>query len=209
MVLEFIVNWALESIAASGYMGVFLLMVLESALMPVPSEVVMPFAGFAAYQGKLDFWTVVLAGGLGNLIGSWIAYWAGLHGGRRFLGKYGHYFLIKMDHLDLAENWFTKYGKSTAFFSRLMPVVRTFISLPAGIGKMNFTQFSFYTVTGSMIWSALLTYIGFYLGPSWESILSIFHELDIVVAVGAAAVISYIIYRHYRKRQHKQLSLIG
>ncbi len=209
MVLEFIVNWAVESIAASGYLGVFLLMVLESALMPVPSEVVMPFAGFAAFQGKLDFWTVVLAGGLGNLIGSWIAYWVGLHGGRRLLGKYGHYFLIKLEHLDWAEHWFEKYGRSTAFFSRLLPVVRTFISLPAGIGKMNFTQFSFYTITGSLIWSAFLTYIGFYLGPSWDSLLVLFRELDIVVVVAAGVAIAYFAWRHYRKHSWKQLSPIG
>ncbi|HLC51157.1 MAG TPA: DedA family protein [archaeon] len=179
MVLEFIIQWVVDAISYTGYLGVFLFMALESALIPIPSEVIMPFSGYLVFAGRFGFWEVVLAGALGNLVGSWVAYWAGAKGGRhivlRFHGQRG------MEHLKVAEKWFERYGDVTAFFSRLMPVVRTFISFPAGVGKMNFKRFSIYTFVGSFIWSAVLTYIGFVLGNRWEEIMGFFRQFEVAI----------------------------
>ncbi len=179
MVLELVIQWVVDAISYTGYFGVFFLMALESALIPIPSEVIMPFSGYLVFAGRFGFWEVVLAGALGNLVGSWIAYWAGAKGGRRIILRFhGH---RGMEHLKTAEKWFERYGDITAFFSRLLPVVRTFISFPAGVGKMNFKRFSIYTFVGSFIWSALLTYIGFILGSRWEEIMGFFRQFEVAV----------------------------
>ncbi len=198
-IVDYVSQIAIQLIEMLGYWGVFLGMTIESACIPLPSEVIMPFAGYAVWDGKLAFWGIVIAGVLGNLLGSWIAYFIGLKGGKPFLEKYGKYVFITKTKLDIAHNWFERYGHEAVFISRMLPIIRTFISLPAGIAEMDFKKFTIYTLLGCIPWVILLAYIGVLLGENWEIIRSYFHILDIFVAIGIVAVIIYIIY-HYRTR---------
>lgn len=184
-------------IQQSGYLAVFVLMTLESMLVPIPSEVTMPFAGFLAQQGHVVFWIVVFLGALGNLIGSLIAYAVGYFLEEsvilRLIKQYGKFILVTEHEYLRAVKWFKKYGTGVTFFSRLLPVVRTFISLPAGLAEMNIWKFSFYTFAGSLLWSALLTYIGYILGSRWESIHPLFQKFQIVIiAVLVLGILWYI-----------------
>ena len=162
-------------------------MMIESALIPIPSEVTMPFAGFLVSAGGLSFVPVVLVGALGNLIGSWIGYLIGYFLEETIIltliSKYGKFILITTDEYNHTLKWFNKFGDKITFFSRILPAIRTFISLPAGLAKMNFWKFSIYTFIGSLIWSAVLTYIGVYLGSKWNSIGVYFHKFDLILAV--------------------------
>lgn len=197
-IIDYVSQIAIHLIETLGYWGVFLGMTIESACIPLPSEVIMPFAGYVVWEGKMTLWGITLAGVLGNVLGSWIAYFVGLKGGRPFLEKYGKYVLITPGKLDMAHEWFERYGHEAVFISRLLPGIRTFISLPAGIAEMEFKKFTIYTFAGSLPWAFALGYIGVLLGPHWETIRSYFHILDIFVAIGVVAVVIYIIY-HYRK----------
>lgn len=184
-------------IQQSGYLAVFVLMTLESMLVPIPSEVTMPFAGFLAQQGHVVFWIVVFLGALGNLIGSLIAYAVGYFLEEsvilKLIKQYGKFILVTEHEYLRAVKWFKKYGTGVTFFSRLLPVVRTFISLPAGLAEMNIWKFSFYTFAGSLLWSALLTYIGYILGSRWESIHPLFQKFQIVIiAVLVLGILWYI-----------------
>lgn len=190
-------------IQSLGYMGVFVLMTLESALIPIPSEVTMPFAGFMVSQGTLVFWLVVLVGALGNLVGSLIGYYIGYFLEEsvllRLIRRFGKFVLISEEDYTKSASWFNKYGNRVVFFSRLLPAVRTFISLPAGMFKMNIWKFSLYTFLGSLIWSGLLTYIGFYLGSKWETLGPIFSKLHYVIIALVLILIGYFIYRKVGK----------
>lgn len=179
-------------IAAMGYWGVALGMAIESANIPLPSEVILPFGGYLVYTGRLEFYATVMAGTIGGMVGSALSYYLGLKGGRPFLAKYGRYFGFSMKHLDMADRWFARYGEATVFFTRLMPIIRTFISLPAGIARMNFKKFLVYSFFGSLPWSLLLVYIGFKLGQNWKTIEVWFHRLDVVVVIGIVIVIFYL-----------------
>jgi len=179
-----IANFIINLIDTTGYLGIFFLMVLESALMPIPSEIIMPFAGFLVSKGNLDFTLVLLAGTLGNVIGSWLAYFLGVFGGRKFIIKYGKYLFIKENHLKVAEKWFEKYGSLAILFSRNLPAIRTVISLPAGIAKMNFKKFSLFTFIGSIPWNFLLTYLGYMLGENWKIITQYSEIIDIIIVIG-------------------------
>jgi len=181
-----------------GYLGIFITMALESAAMPVPSEIIMPFAGYVVFQGKLDLLLVLAAGTLGNLVGSVILYYVGLLGGRPLLIKYGKYVLISEKEIKRAEAWFKKYGTKAVFFSRMLPVVRTFSSLPAGTARMDFKKFCLYTVAGSVPWNLALLYIGVLLGKNWQEIEGVLRILDIVIIIGIIAVIAYFV-RHLLK----------
>ncbi|MDH4123588.1 MAG: DedA family protein [Thermoplasmata archaeon] len=197
-----LVEWGtqiiIDVIQTLGYPGVIFLMTLESACMPVPSEIVMPFAGFLAYSnGTFSIIGLTIAGTIGNLIGSIAAYWVGLKAGRPFVLKYGKYVLLRKKHLDIADSWFCKYGELTTFFSRMLPVVRTFISLPAGIARMNFKKFVIYTTAGSIPWNFALAYAGYELGAHWDDLTGIFAYLDIIVIIAVIALIVYLI-RDYR-----------
>lgn len=194
-----IIGFILGLISTSGYLGVFLLMVFESAVLPVPSEIVMPFSGFLVFTGVFDLWHVVLYGTLGNLVGAWIAYFIGLHVGRIAIIKYGKYVLLKESHLVTAERWFNKYGDKTIFLSRLTPVIRTVISLPAGISKMEIKKFTAYTFIGSIPWNFALTYLGFLLGNNWIEIEGFGKYLDLIIILGVLAVIVVYLLMRYRK----------
>jgi membrane protein DedA with SNARE-associated domain len=181
-----------------GYWGIAIGMAVESANIPLPSEVILPFGGYLVYTGRLEFFQAAMAGTIGGTLGSALSYYLGLRGGRPFLVKYGRYFGFSMNHLAVADRWFDRYGEATVFFTRLMPIVRTFISLPAGISGMNFKKFLVYTFLGSLPWSLLLTYVGLKLGQNWNTIGPWFHRLDVVVALGIAAVIFHL----WRRRRN-------
>lgn len=173
-------------------------MTLESACIPIPSEIIMPLAGFVVYGGKMSLLGITFVGALGNLFGSLIAYFVGLKGGRPFLDKYGKYLLISNRRLEMADNWFDKYGYEAVFISRFLPIIRTFISLPAGISRMDIKKFIIYTFLGSLPWSFILGYIGFKLGPDWQIIQSYFHILDIIIIIGIIILASYLIYKYIK-----------
>ena len=203
--VEWGTNLILDWISNMGYPGIVLLMALESACMPVPSEIVMPFAGYLAYKGDLDFWSVAFAGALGCTVGSIAAYTFGFYAGRPLILRYGKYILVRERHLKTAERWFEKYGDKATFIARLLPVVRTVISLPAGIAKMNFKKFVFYSFVGSLPWTIMLTYVGYWLGPNWEDVVGVFRGLDVLVIAAAAGVVIWYVLRvrNHRKNNSK------
>ncbi len=199
-ILRPLVEFITSVISSLGYGGIFFLMILESALIPIPSEIIMPFSGFLASTGKLGSVGVILAGSLGNLVGSVITYYLGIRLGRAFLIKYGKYILFRVHHLVWTEQLFQKYGDKISFVGRLLPGVRTYISLPAGIGKSNFIKFVVYTLVGSIIWNSLLTYGGIQLGRSWQHIDKYSGYLDIIAVVAIAVFIVWIVYSNTRNR---------
>jgi membrane protein DedA with SNARE-associated domain len=189
-------------VAHTGYWGVLLLMALESACIPIPSEAIMPFAGaqITAPAGGFhpNLYVLALVGALGNLLGSILAYWVGYTGGRPFLEKYGKYVLIRKRDLDQTEAFFHKYGEVTVFFARVLPVIRTFISLPAGIGRMNFPRFCAYTFFGALPWCVLLAWAGTKYGQHMQTVDAWLHKAD--GAIVAVLVVLFIIWlwRHLR-----------
>lgn len=194
-VLEIIKEFVIANIEAYGLPMIFLLMTLESALIPIPSEVTMPFGGFLSAEGKLNFWAVVFAGAFGNLIGSLMAYYLGYYGGRPLVIKYGKYILMPEKKLHAAERFFERYGEAAVLVSRNLPVIRTFISLPVGVAEMNIYKFSIYTFLGSIPWCIGLTYLGVVLGNNWESLRGYFHNIDyVIIAVIIIAVVYYIVH---------------
>jgi membrane protein DedA with SNARE-associated domain len=204
--IHLVETWFLDVITtlyeAIGWPGVVFLMGVESAAIPFPSELIMPLAGWLLIQDNGgSVWWVAMAGfygALGNLLGSWVAYWVSLVGGRPLLRKYGRYILVTQDEIDRAEVWFTKYGELAVFVSRLLPVVRTFISVPAGIARMNIWRFSIYTFIGSYPWSVGLAYGGFKLGENWEDMREVMRPFDIPIAVVVAAAIAWFVYRRIK-----------
>lgn len=190
-----------DFIAGFGYWGIAVAMALESACIPIPSEVILPFGGYLVARGDLTFWGVVMAGTVGGTIGSIAAYLVGLYGGRPFLARYGRYVFLSQEHLATADRWFARYGQATVFFTRLMPVVRTFISLPAGITRMPFGRFVVYTFLGSLPWSWLLTWVGARLGERWETLGALFHRLDLVIVAALAVMVAYLFLR--RRKGHR------
>lgn len=204
-IIEFLTLFIINLVSTLGYFGVFLAMAIESASIPLPSEIIMPFAGFLVTEGRFNFWLVVLVGAFGNLVGSWLMYIIGYWGQepvvRRLIRSYGRFILVSEHDFDRAKEWFYRWGDLIVFISRILPVIRTFISLPAGIAKVNFWRFSILTFTGSVLWSALLTYIGVLLGENWNNIEPIFRKFDIlivVVAVGLAGVYVYHKFKEFR-----------
>src|SRR4051794_1027277 len=199
-ILRPLVEFITSVISSLGYGGIFFLMILESALIPIPSEIIMPFSGFLVSTGKLGSVAVILAGSLGNLVGSVITYYLGIRLGRAFLIKYGKYILFRVHHLVWTEQLFQKYGDKISFVGRLLPGVRTYVSLPAGIGKSNFIKFVVYTLVGSIIWNSLLTYAGIQLGRSWQHIDNYSGYLDIIAVVAITVFIVWIVYNNTRNK---------
>lgn len=182
-ILDFLVHVATELIIALGYWGIALGMAIESANIPLPSEVILPLGGYLVSTGRLNFWGAAMAGTLGGMVGSIVSYYIGYQGGRPFLLKYGRYIGFSQKHFNQAEIWFNRYGEATVFFTRLMPVVRTFISLPAGISGMHFGKFVVYSFLGSLPWCIFLTYLGVKLGENWLALKPWFHRFDILIVV--------------------------
>lgn len=197
MIAEFISSYIEAFISAGGYAGVFILMALESAAIPIPSEVIMTFSGYLAYQGIFDLVFISVVGAAGCMAGSVVSYYVGLWGGRPFIDKYGKYILMNHHHLEMAEDWFGKYGDRAVFFSRILPVVRTFISFPAGMGKYDMKKLILFSFVGSLPWCFALAYVGFWLGPHWKRIIAVFNGLDILIVLALAFVAFYF----WRKRK--------
>ena len=196
--VELVGSWIIHFISALGYFGVFILMTLESACIPIPSEVTMPFAGSLVAGGTFNFWLVVVVGTLGNLTGSLLAYWLGWWGEeavvRTIIKKYGKYVLISEHEYDRSERWFRNHGELVVLLSRILPVLRTFISLPAGVSKMKLKKFIAYTVAGCFIWSIVLTQIGVVLGNNWKSLEVYFRKFDVVIVVACVALVAWYIW---------------
>ena len=188
--LTFIDSW--------GYLAVAILMAMENACIPVPSELILGFAGYLVSAERMTFSGAMIAGMTGGMAGSIFAYVVGTTGGRKFVDKYGKYFFIKKSHVDLAQNWFDKYGIRAVFFSRMLPVIRTFISLPAGFARVNFKQFLFYTFAGSLPWTALILYAGVLLGDNWEYLLELGHKFSAAFIVVSVLIIAWL---YFRKRK--------
>lgn len=197
-IISNLTNFIIQTISNSGYVGIFFLMVAESALVPIPSEVIMPFSGYLVSTGKFNVILVIIAGSIGNLAGSLIAYFVGTYLGRGFVLKYGRYVLLKKSHLELAESYFKRYGDRSTFISRLLPAVRTYVSLPAGVAKMNLKKFVVYTFVGSIIWNSALTYIGITLGEEWNSIRKYSTYFDAMVVI--AVIVAIILYWRSRRK---------
>ena len=185
--LSFIDSW--------GYLAVAILMAMENACIPVPSELILGFAGYLVSAERMTFTGAMIAGMVGGMAGSIFAYVVGATGGRKFVDKYGKYFLIKKSHVDLAQNWFDKYGIRAVFFSRMLPVIRTFISLPAGFAKVKFPPFLFYTFAGSLPWTALILYAGVLLGDNWEYLLELGHKFSAAFIVISILIIAWLYFR--------------
>lgn len=200
-ILGILSSFVINTIEALGYFGIFFCMVIESANIPLPSEIIMPFSGYLANQGTFTLWGVALAGALGNMAGSMLSYGLGAYGGRPFLEKYGKYLLISTKDLAWADRWFEKYGDKATFIARMLPVVRTFISLPAGIARMNFLKFSIYSFLGSLPWCFGLAYVGFKFGENWNALKPYFHQFDLVIGLILVAGLGYFIYSHLKNRK--------
>jgi len=194
-ILQPLISWVTATIGENGLFAVFGLMLLESMGIPIPSEAISPFAGYLVSRGQMGLFGAVAAGVLGNIVGSWVAYFIGLWGGRELWFKYGRYVGVRAHHLTVAEKWFDRYGELTVFISRCLPVVRTFISFPAGTARMNFAKFTFYTLLGCVPWVFALTYLGYLLGENWEEIGSYLHYLDYAVVLGVLAGAVYLLLR--------------
>jgi membrane protein DedA with SNARE-associated domain len=200
-ILGVLAAFVIGTISKLGYAGVALLMAIESACIPLPSEVIMPFAGYVVSTGQMKLWLVGLAGAIGCVIGSVVAYYVGAYGGRALIVRYGKYVLVSTKDLDLADRWFLKYGDITVFVARLLPVVRTFIAFPAGVSRMPMLRFIIYTFVGSFIWSYGLAYIGMKLGDNWPSLKVYFHRFDFVIAILILAGAAWWIWRHFHNRE--------
>lgn len=186
-----IITYITSFISSLGYPGIFFLMVVESAMIPIPSEIIMPFSGFLVAAGKLSFFEVVLAGSFGNLIGSIITYYLGIKIGRPLIIKYGKYIFFSENHLRFTEKLLERMGDKISFIGRLLPGVRTYVSFPLGIAKANIIKFMIYTLIGSLIWNVLLTYAGLRLGSNWQSFHKYSPYLDIVAVI---MIIAFVIW---------------
>ncbi len=189
-----LIELAVNIIHATGYLGVGLLMVLESMIAPVPSEAVLPFAGFLVSSGEFSFITVVVVATVGSIIGSLISYALGYYGGRPFVVRFGRYALLNEHHLDITEQFFRRWGQPTIFISRFIPVVRHLISIPAGIGRMPLGRFVLYTTLGALGWNTFLTWVGVWLRDRWDVVGDYTHWGDvIIVAVLGFGVVWFVI----------------
>jgi membrane protein DedA with SNARE-associated domain len=198
VLIELMQDWVVRY----GYLAVFLLMLAESACIPFPSEATMLVAGWYSAEGSLNFFWAGAAGVFGNLVGSWIAYGVGRTFGRELLDRYGRYILIRSHDIDRAEEWWEKYGDAATFFSRLLPVIRTFISLPAGIARMPFGKFTVYTFLGVIPWTYALTYLGVVVKDNWEAALGYFDGPTLII--GAVVVVAALVF-YIRRRRNKRL----
>jgi len=200
-IIEILSVFIIATISALGYFGIVLLMAIESACIPLPSEIIMPFAGYLVSTGQMNIWIVGVAGAVGCVLGSMVAYWAGMYGGRPLIEKYGRFVLLSRHDLDIADRWFARYGEVIVFTARLLPAIRTFIAFPAGVARMNIPRFIFYTFAGSLPWCLGLAYVGQLLGEKWnkdETLKTWFHRFDFVIGMAVVLLAAWWIWRHIR-----------
>jgi membrane protein DedA with SNARE-associated domain len=202
---DFVIPFLNNLYGAAGYVGVMVAMTIESAMIPLPSELILPYAGFLVSdpsqiepltKGPWNYWIVVVVATIGNTIGSLIAYAIGAWGGRPFLERYGKYLLIRQHEIELADRFFQRYGNATAFFSRLLPIVRTFISFPAGVARMPLVPFVAYSTAGAFLWSMLLVFAGQQLGARWVDIRHALEPFDLAIAVFVVA--AFLVFLWWR-----------
>ena len=201
--IDLLTQFITSTINALGYTGVAVLMGIESAAIPLPSEIIMPFAGFLASEGRFSLLGLATAGGIGSMVGSILTYWLGMYGGRPLVERYGKYIFISSHDLDIADNFFKRFGVWSVFIGRILPVVRTFISVPAGIARVNFLWFCITSFIGSFLWSLLLGYFGLRLGPEWQRLHEQGRVFDYIIVglilIGAV----WWIRRHFKHRSMK------
>jgi membrane protein DedA with SNARE-associated domain len=200
-----IINWLVESIGAMGYPGIFLLMAMESSIIPIPSELIMPPAGYLVQAGKMDMLTAILCGTFGSLFGAYANYFAARYLGRPLILKYGRYVWITEEKFMKVETFFLRHGEISTFIGRLLPVVRHLISLPAGLAGMNHLKFSLYTLLGAGIWVTILTWIGYFIGSNQELIVKYSHQaLYGVLAVSTVLIMIYVKFQPKREKLPKE-----
>ena len=197
-IITLLAGFIIGTISRLGYGGIVLLMAIESACIPLPSEIIMPFSGYLVSTGEMNLWLVSFAGAVGCVLGSLVAYYAGAWGGRPLVEKYGKYILISHHDLNLADRWFQRHGDITIFIGRLLPVIRTFIAFPAGIARMDLWRFNLYTFVGSYLWSLGLAWIGMKLGEHWNTLGVYFHRFDAAIGVFLLAAVIWYVRRHLK-----------
>ncbi|MRR33808.1 DedA family protein [bacterium] len=197
--MQQLIDWLVTTIGAMGYPGIFLLMAMESSVLPVPSELVMPPAGYLAQRGEMNIIAAILCGTFGSLVGAYVNYFAARHLGRPLLLKYGRYVWITEEKFTRVENFFLKHGEISTFLGRLLPVVRHLISLPAGLAGMGHVRFSLYTLLGAGIWVTVLTFIGYFIGENQDLIMKYSHQAVIAVILCSAVILTVYIRHHRRK----------
>jgi len=194
-----VVEWLLDTIGTMGYPGIFLLMAMESSIIPVPSELVMPPAGYLAYQGKMNMGLAILCGTVGSLVGAYANYFASQYLGRPLILKYGKYVLIPPEKFERVEKFFLQHGEISTFIGRLLPVIRHLISIPAGVAGMNHLRFSLYTLLGAGIWCSVLAGIGYVIGENQQLIMQYAHQAIIWVLIASTVLIAGYVWWHRRK----------
>ena len=199
-----LIQWLVDVVGALGYPGIVALMFLESSFFPFPSEVVMPPAGYLASQGKMSLVPIILCGILGSLLGALFNYYIAIKWGRRFFDRFGKYFLVSPEALDRAEVFFAKHGHISTFTCRLLPVIRQYVSLPAGLARMDLTKFCLYTSLGSGIWVAILTFIGYWIGNEAANVHKILHNVTIMLILFCAILVAGYMYYNKKRRAAKQ-----
>ncbi|QIK77664.1 DedA family protein [Sphingomonas piscis] len=206
-IIGFLAGWNVYVISAGGYVGVALLMGIESACIPLPSEIIMPFAGYLVSTGEFTLIGAATAGAIGCNLGSTVAYYVAVYGGRPAIERWGPYLLIRPADMDKAERLFDKYGSLMVFVGRLLPVIRTFIAFPAGLARMRMLPFQVYTFVGSWIWCYALAYVGFVLGAEWNSsptLKSWFHALDALIVLIVLAGAGWFLWSHWPSRNRRK-----
>lgn len=202
-ILQALAGFIIAVISSSGYTGIVLLMAIESACIPLPSEVIMPFSGYLVYTGRFSLILVATFGAIGCNLGSVLAYEVGAYGGRPLIEKYGRYIMLNKHDLELADRFFHRWGSATVFIGRLLPVIRTFIALPAGIAKMPRLRFHLYTFIGSWPWCYVLAYVGYRLGEKWDSDPRLklwFHRFDVLIVAFLVLGIAFFLWSHWKYR---------
>jgi membrane protein DedA with SNARE-associated domain len=202
-IITALAGFIIAVISKTGYLGVVLLMAIESACIPLPSEIIMPFAGFLVYKGELNLFLVATAGALGCNLGSLVAYEIGCYGGRPLVERYGSHIFLGKHELEMAERFFQRFGSAAVFFGRLLPVIRTFIALPAGIARMPRLRFHLYTFAGSWPWCFMLAWVGMKLGEQWDKdprLKQWFHRLDLLIVLVLLAAVTWFVWSHWKGR---------
>ena len=197
-ILKPITSFVLSIISTWGYAGIVACMTIESACIPLPSEIIMPFSGYLVTTGRFTLWAVALAGAIGNVLGSWIGYWLGSVGGRPLAERLSRWHVVRVEEYDRADRWLKRHGLQVAFWTRLVPIVRTFISFPAGAARVPIARFTMYTFVGAYIWSFTLAWIGAKFGEHWQSIREVWRGFDIAVLIALLALFLFWLRSHFK-----------
>jgi membrane protein DedA with SNARE-associated domain len=209
-IIEYLSVFIIATISMMGYWGVVLLMAIESACVPLPSEIIMPFSGYLVSTGEMNLWGVSIAGAVGCVVGSMVAYYVGMYGGRPVIEKYGKWIFISKRDLDMADRWFEKRGEIIVFVARLLPAIRTFIAFPAGVARMNVAKFIIYTFAGSLPWCLGLAYVGQKLGEQWnkdDTLKTWFHRFDFLIGIVGVLAVAWWIRRHFKHEREDRAKL--